>query len=291
MKSKRCNEVTMVRQAGDYDEERMKQVRDIIAARELLWNLTIRELKQRYRGSFLGWSWSMLNPLSQMLILTFVFGVVFGIEAPRGNPSGIDAYGLYVLSGIIPWGFFTLICGLGLQSITVNSSLVRKVFFPRETLVLSQVMFSFVQFSIEMSIVCVVLLVVGSPLLPFLPITLFTMLTFAVFGTGIALMLSVGSVYFRDLGYLWNIISQLWFYATPVIYDPDRFEGQAPDAILFLLHWNPPAVYLRALRHTTYDGRFPGMADIVFCLVVAPVSLLIGLQVFKRLSHRVAEEV
>ncbi|MFM8958506.1 MAG: ABC transporter permease [Actinomycetota bacterium] len=269
----------------------MKQVRDILAARELLWNLTVRELKQRYRGSFLGWSWSMLNPLSQVLILTFVFGVVFGIEAPRGNPSGVEAYGLYVLSGIIPWGFFTLICGLGLQSITVNSSLVRKVFFPRETLVFSQVIFSLVQFSIEMSIVCIVLLIVGSPLLPIIPVTLLTMVALAVFGAGIGLILSVGAVYFRDLGYLWNIISQMWFYATPVIYDPERFEGQAPDEFLFLLHWNPPAVFLRVLRHSTYDGRLPALSDIVFCLISAQVSLLLGLQVFKRASSRVAEEV
>ncbi|MGA1182990.1 MAG: ABC transporter permease [Ilumatobacteraceae bacterium] len=269
----------------------MQQLRDIVASRELLWNLTLRELKQRYRGSFLGWTWSMLNPLSQMLIMTFVFGVAFGVTARVGDPSGIDIYGLYVLSGIIPWGFFTLICGLGLQSITSNAALVRKVFFPREGLVISQVLFSFVQFGIEMSLVCVALAIVGSPLLPYIPITVLLMVLLGVFATGIALMLAVGSVYFRDLGYLWTIISQVWFYSTPVIYDPERFDGRAPQAVLFLLHWNPPAVFLRALRHTTYDGRFPGLADVVFCLVVGFLTCLLGLRIFKRFSVRLAEEV
>jgi len=269
----------------------MQQVRDIVASRGLLWNLTVRELKQRYRGSFLGWAWSMLNPLSQMLILTFVFGVAFGITAPVGVPSEIDIYGLYLLSGIIPWGTFSLVCGLGLQSITGNASLVRKVAFPRETLVLSQVVFSFVQFSIEMTVVCIALAIMGSPLYAYLPMTVVLMMTLTLFATGIALMLAVGSVYFRDLGYLWNIINQVWFFATPVIYDPTRFDGRVSDTVLFFLHWNPPAVYLRAIRHTTYDGRFPGTGDMMFCVVAAVLSVAIGLRVFKLFSRRIAEEL
>ena len=269
----------------------MQQVREIVAARGLLWNLTLRELKQRYRGSFLGWAWSMLNPLSHMLILTFVFGVAFGITARVGDPSGIDIYGLYVLSGLIPWGFFSLVCTLGLQSITSNSSLVRKVAFPRETLVLSQVAFSFVQFSIEMVIVCVALAVVGSALYLYIPIAFILMITLGVFATGIALMLSVGSVYFRDLGYLWSIINQVWFYSTPVIYDPARFDGRVDETVITILHWNPPAVYVRAIRHALYDGRFPGSADLLYCTAAAAVSLLLGLRVFHRFSRRIAEEL
>lgn len=269
----------------------MQQIKDIMRSRGLLWNLTVRELKQRYRGSFLGWAWSMLNPLSQMLIYTFVFGVAFGITAPIGDPSGIDTYGLYLLSGIVPWGFFSLVCGLGLQSMTGNASLIRKVFFPRETLVLSQVVFSFVQFSIELTIVSIALAAMGSPLYAYLPITVIVMATLTVFGTGIALMLAVGAVYFRDLGYLWSIVNQVWFFATPVIYDPKRFDGQVNDTVLFLLHWNPPSVYLRALRQTIYDGRLPTLGDLGFCFAAAAISLVLGLRVFKVFSQRVAEEV
>ena len=269
----------------------MQQVRDIVAARGLLWNLTLRELKQRYRGSFLGWAWSMLNPLSHMLILTFVFGVAFGIRARVGDPSGIDIYGLYVLSGLIPWGFFSLICNLGLQSITSNATLVRKVAFPRETLVLSQVALSFVQFSIEMVIVCVALAVVGSALYLYIPIAFILMVALGAFATGIALMLSVGSVYFRDLGYLWTIINQVWFYSTPVIYDPARFDGRVNELVITILHWNPPAVYVRAIRHALYDGRFPGFADVLYCIVAAAVSVAVGLRVFQRFSRRIAEEL
>ena len=95
----------------------MQQLRDIASSRNLLWNLTLRELRSKYRRSVLGWSWSMLNPLAQMAIYTFVFGVLFGAKAPVGDPSGITTYGLYLLTGLIPWGFFSLVCGVGLQSI------------------------------------------------------------------------------------------------------------------------------------------------------------------------------
>jgi ABC-type polysaccharide/polyol phosphate export permease len=165
------------------------------------------------------------------------------------------------------------------------------VAFPRETLVISQVMFSFVQFSIEMSIVCIALAVVGSPLLLHLPITILLMLTLTVFATGISLMLAVGSVYFRDLGYLWTIISQVWFFATPVIYDPERFAGRVSPLVAGVLHWHPPAVFLRAIRDNIYHGRFPRWADIVYCFVVAGLSLLIGLRIFRRFSGRIAEEL
>lgn len=269
----------------------MQQLRDIIQSRELLWYLTLRELKQRYRGSFLGWTWSMLNPLSMVLIYTFVFGVAFGVTAPIGNPSGIDVYGLYVLSGVVPWGFFTLVAGLGLTCVTSNAALVRKVAFPRETLVLSQVLFSFVQFTIEMTIVCIALSVVGSPLLIHLPVTILLMFTLMVFATGISLTLAVGSVYFRDLAYLWTIVSQVWFFATPVIYDPARFEGKINGVVAAVLHWHPPAVFLRAIRDTIYQGRFPRLNDLAYCMVVSACSLLVGLRIFRRFSTRIAEEL
>ncbi|MFM8016805.1 MAG: ABC transporter permease, partial [Actinomycetota bacterium] len=104
----------------------------------------------------------MLNPLSQMLIYSVVFGVVFGVQARVGDPSGIKVYGLYLLSGILPWGFINLMCGLGLNALTGNAALVRKVRFARETLIFSEVLFSLVQFSIEMTLLCIVLLVFGS---------------------------------------------------------------------------------------------------------------------------------
>lgn len=233
----------------------------------------------------------MLNPLSQMLIYTVVFGFVFGIQAPKGDPSGISVYSLYLLSGILPWGFINLICGLGLQSLIGNASLVRKVRFARETLVFSEVLFSLVQFSIEMTLLCIVLLIFGSPLLPWLPMLLLLMALLAIFTSGLALVLSVGAVFFRDLKYLWTIISQVWFFATPVIYDPKRVEDKISSFWYAIYHWNPSTAFIRSFRHVTFDGRAPDSSDLGVLIVISFVSLAIGLAVFGRFSRRIAEEL
>ncbi len=270
---------------------KVRQVAEIIRSRNLLWNLTLRELRAKYRRSVLGWAWSMLNPLSQMLIYTVVFGAIFGIQAPAGDPSGINVYSLYLLSGILPWGFINLICGLGLNSLIGNASLVRKVRFARETLVFSEVMFSLVQFSIEMTILCIVLLIFGSPLLLWLPMLIVLMVLLAVFTSGLALILSVGSVFFRDLKYLWTIISQIWFFATPVIYDPARVEEKIPSFWYAVYHWNPSTAFIRSFRHVTFDGRAPDWSDFAVLVVVSFSMLAIGLAVFSKFSRRIAEEL
>jgi len=269
----------------------VRQLAEIFRSRNLLWNLTLRELRAKYRRSILGWGWSMLNPLSQMLIYTVVFGFIFGIQAPKGDPSGINIYSLYLLSGILPWGFINLICGLGLQSLTGNASLVRKVRFARETLVFSEVLFSLVQFSIEMTLLCIVLLIFGSPLLPWLPMLLLLMALLAIFTSGLALVLAVGAVFFRDLKYLWTIISQIWFFATPVIYDPKRVEDKISSFWYAIYHWNPSTAFIRSFRHVTFDGRAPDWSDLGVLIVISFASLAIGLAVFGRVSRRIAEEL
>ena len=269
----------------------MQQVKNIVASRGLLWNLTLRELRTKYRRSVLGWGWSMLNPLSQMLIYMVVFGSIFGVQARVGDPSGIKIYGLYLLSDILPWGFINLICGLGLQSLVANAALVRKVRFARETLVFSEVLFSLVQFSIEMTLLCIVLLIFGSPLLPWLPVLLLLMALLAMFTSGLALILAIGAVFFRDLKYLWTIVSQIWFFSTPVIYDPARVEEKISGLWYSMYHWNPSTAFIRSFRNVTFDGRGPALTDLAVLVVVSVLSLTLGLVVFGRYSRRIAEEL
>jgi len=198
---------------------------------------------------------------------------------------------LYLLSGILPWGFINLISGLGIQALTSNSALVRKVKFARETLVFSEVLFSLVQFSIEMSLLCIVLVFFGSPLLPWLPMVVLLMALLAIFTSGIALVLSVGAVFFRDLKYLWTIVTQIWFFSTPVIYDPARVEEKISGFWYSVYHWNPSTAFVRSFRHVTFDGRGPELVDLAVLVVVSFVSLAIGLAVFGRFSRRIAEEL
>jgi ABC-type polysaccharide/polyol phosphate export permease len=226
-----------------------------------------------------------------MLIYTFVFGVVFGATAPIGEPSGLNVYALYLLCGILPWGFFSQVTNLGMNALLSNASLVRKVAFARETLVISQVIFCVVQWSIEMSLLAVVLIIAGSPILPWLPVTILLMVCLAVYAAGFALALSAAAVFFRDLRYLWSILVQVMFFATPIIYTPDRLDGKLPAAIDFILTWNPMAVFILSFRHMLYGGAAPDWWEMLYLVAVSVAVFIAGWAIFARLSRRVAEEL
>jgi ABC-type polysaccharide/polyol phosphate export permease len=226
-----------------------------------------------------------------MLIYTFVFGVVFGANAPIGEPSGLNVYALYLLCGILPWGFFSQVTNLGMNALLSNASLVRKVAFARETLVISQVIFCVVQWSIEMSLLAIVLVIAGSPILPWLPVTILLMVCLAVYAAGFALALSAAAVFFRDLRYLWSILVQVMFFATPIIYTPDRLDGKLPAAIDFILTWNPMAVFILSFRHMLYGGAAPDWWEMLYLVAVSIAVFIAGWAIFSRLSRRVAEEL
>ena len=259
--------------------------------KELLWNLTLRELRGKYRRSFLGWTWSLLNPLSLVLIYSFVFSVIFGAVAPIGSPSGAKNYALFLLCGLLPFNFFSLTTNLGMSVLLSNGGLVKKASFTRQILVYAQSCYSIIQSSIEMSLLAIFSLVVGVQAIPRLPMVLLYMVILGVFATGIGLALSVSLVYFRDLSYLWTIFLQIYFFFTPIFYDATMLEGKAPEAVLFVMRWNPMNQFVVAFRSMLYDGSWPSKTGFAVVSIAAAISLTSGHFVFKKLNKRVAEEI
>jgi ABC-2 type transport system permease protein len=269
----------------------MHAVASVYQSRELLWNLTLRELRTKYRRSFLGWAWSMLNPLATVAIYGLVFGVLFNATAPVGDPSGLTGFTYFLLCGLLPWNFFALVNNLGMSSISGNAGLVRRVAFPREVLVFSNVLHACVQFAIEMTLLGIVLLVAGSPFLPWLPIVILTSVLLAIFASGFALALSVLAVYFRDMNYLWAIVLQMWFFATPIVYPPSLLEEQAPEWVQDVLKLNPMNGFVEVYRRCLYDAAAPGWRTMLALVAVSFGSLTLGWAVFRRFSRRLPEEV
>lgn len=263
----------------------------VFESRELLWNLTLRELRTKYRRSLLGWAWSMLNPLATVAIYGFVFGVLFESTAPRGDPSGLTGFGYFLLCALLPWNFFALITNLGMSAISVNAGLVRRVAFPREVLVFSNVLHACVQFAIELGLLAVVLLIAGSPILPWLPAVIVTSVLLAIFSSGFALALSTLSVFFRDIKYLWTIFIQVWFFLTPVVYSPTLVDDRVPDWASAILELNPMAAFVTAYRNFLYDAAMPSPANIVDMIAAAALSIVLGWAVFIRMGRRLPEEV
>jgi len=269
----------------------MGHVREVVNARELLWNLTLRELRTKYRKSFLGWAWSMLNPLATVAIYSFVFGVLFQASAPDGDPSGLSGFAFFLLAALLPWNFFSLVANLGITSISANAGLVRRVAFPHEILVFSNSLHACVQFSIELAILVVVLVLVGGPVFPWLLGAIISSLFLAIFGIGFALALSALAVFFKDVTYLWTILLQIWFFLTPIVYDPSVVEERAPNWVNTILQFNPMRAFAIIYRNFLYDGKMPSLQISAYAIVSSVASLAIGWAVFIRLSRRLPEEV
>lgn len=262
------------------------------SSRELLWNLTLRELRTKYRRSVLGWTWSLLNPLATVAIYGLVFGKLFGATAPVGEPSGLNNFAMFMLCALLPWNFWVMVQNTSMGVIIGNAGLVRKVFFPREVLVLAQVGHGMVQFGIEMALLAIVLLVFAGPtFLVWIPVTLVLMVLLAAFAAGISLVLAALGVYFRDLPYLWGIVLQVWFFATPIVYPPSLLDAKLPHWAAQLLSYNPMAMFSAAFRSTLYDGAAPDWLHVLALGIGSFLTLWVGWRIFERLSGRFAEEL
>lgn len=271
----------------------MSSASELIARRELLWNLTLRELRGRYKRSVLGWGWSLLNPIAFMVVYTFAFSLILRAEPDAGHPSGNDSYAFWLMCGLLPWTFFSVAVSTAMDSVVANGALVRRVAFPREHLVVSTVLAGLFTLGIELAVLAVALAIFGYFVLVWIPLIVVTAVLLTVFATGFGLALAAGNVYFRDLSYLWTIALQAWFFSTPIVYPPRIVAERLKDRPTLLRIYDdlPMSVVARIFRNLMYDLRAPRLVDYGLLSVYAVVALLIGWWIFDRVEGRFAEEL
>ncbi len=258
--------------------------------------MTARELKGKYKRSVLGWGWSLVNPLATMAIYTLVFRFVLQVKAPAGQRTGINVFALWLLCGLVPWNFVSNSLTGGINALVSNGNLIKKVYFPRETLVASAVFALVVTMAIELGVLSVALLFFGNVVLLWLPALVLLVGLITVFAMGIALGLSVVNVYFRDAQYLVGIFLQLWFYITPIVYPIRYVQAKAGVHVLgvsvyTLYQLNPMAEFVEAFRSVLYDLQVPPIHTLVAVTLWSVGTLLIGFAVFRRYQGRLAEEL
>ncbi|MEO7571630.1 MAG: ABC transporter permease [Acidimicrobiales bacterium] len=279
---------------SNQDGGAITHLREISAARDLWTHLTLRELRGKYKRSVLGWAWSLLNPIAMMLVYTLVFRYLLKIQVTPGDPSGLDVFPLFLLCGLLPWNYLSNSMFGGMGGLVGNANLVKKVYFPREILVGSNVASWTFSLGIELGVLILALLVAGNMVLPWiLPLLVLVALQTA-FVLGVALALSVLNVYFRDVQHLLGIFMQLWFYATPIIYPISLVaEADARNSLplLRIYRLNPMARFVEAYRDVLYDLRFPPAEDLLFLGVISAIVLVVGYAIFYRLEPRLAEEL
>jgi lipopolysaccharide transport system permease protein len=257
---------------------------------DLLGELVRRDLKARYRGSRLGILWSLFNPLVYMVVYSIVFS-----QFIRFPIKGV-AYPVFLLSGLLTWNFFNQALIASVNSILGNASVVKKVAFPWVLLTLSAVLAAFINFLISLALLVPAVLFfkaqLGVPLV-ILPVIVVVALLLSL---GIGLLVAAGNVYFRDIEYLLNIVLQVGFFLTPIIYSLDVISGKTSGlkAQLFYgaLALNPMTWIATSFQDVLAFNRFPThWAGLLYSSVFSLVMLGAGIAVFNRLQGRFAEEL
>ncbi len=249
---------------------------DLLRFRSLLRNLIAKDLKVKYRGSYLGLMWSLLNPLTLILVYSIVLQYVF--RAP------IENLPLLVITGVIPWIFFSTTTISSTDSIITNAGLVKRISFPREILPLSTVFFNLIQHLLALAVFFPAILYFKRSLpwtITLLPLVLALLVLFVL---GVALLLSAVTTFYKDVRYLTEVSMMVVFWCTPVVYEHNRL----PEWFLWL---NPLGSFFASYQNIVYFERVPQVDHIIGMVGWAVGLFLIGNLTFRRTQRRFAEEL
>lgn len=254
-------------------------LKELYKYRQLLKSNIRKEIRGKYKGSFLGVLWSFVNPLLSVLVYAIVFPLVLKNTQPH--------YVTYLIIGIIPWTFFTTSISQGTTTVLVNGGIIKKVYFPREILPISVVSSALVNFLISCIIILIFLIFSGIGfsyyifLLPLIAVVQYIVIL------GIVFITSAINVYIRDAEYIINFFVNMLFYATPILYSSDLF----PVRFRWILNLNPMAVIINSYRDILYYKQLPNMFSLGILFIVGIIILLFGIIIFKKLEKGFAEEV
>ncbi|MDQ2754071.1 MAG: ABC transporter permease [Actinomycetota bacterium] len=266
----------------------MTTIAEYRSSKELFLNLTLRELRSKYKRSFLGWTWSLVNPLANMVVYSVIFAYLLRITFPAGHPSGLHKYALLLLCAMLPWNFFQNSVMGSMGSLTGNSNLIKKTYFPRELLPAANVASGLVSHLIELGLLVVVMLGFGNWRAAVdIPYVLVLVAVVTCLAIGIGLIFSILNVYFRDIEHFIGILFLIWFYGTPVVYP----FTLVPAHLRLLWKINPMTDAVLCFRSALFDGTRPALLEFGYLVVFAAVALIAGLALFNKLEGRLAEEL
>lgn len=241
--------------------------------RPLVHELVVRDLKVKYRRSFLGYVWSLLNPLLMMTIMSLVFSYMFRYRIPN--------YPVYLICGQTLWAFFSESTSAAMSSVFLNGPLIRKVYVPKFIFPISRVVSSFVTMSFSLAAVLIVMLATGVKLSWYILLFPIPLLTLLLFCTGVGLALSALAVYFRDVLHLYGVVIMAWMYLTPIFYPVSAL----PEGIAGVIRLNPMYYYLTFFRDVMLNGVLPEASLWLGCFGYGLLAVALGGMVFQKLQR------
>jgi len=268
----------------------LSELKTLWTHRSLLATLTINDLRFRYMGSSIGFFWTVVNPIVELVTYTFVFHVLMGV---RFSPeqSGTVHYSLFLFCGMIGWFALAEGCQRATWSIRENAQLIKKVNFPAAVLPASVVFSAVVNQYIRFGVLAVAIIFLGTGAGTGLTPTVLTLPIFvalqAGFVLGLAFFLSTAHVYFRDTGHWVNALFLAWMFITPIFYPPHAY----PQEFQILLQLNPMAHFVGIYQEIILNARMPHLRQIMFAVLYSGSTLILGYSVFVHHRKRFADLV
>jgi ABC-type polysaccharide/polyol phosphate export permease len=248
---------------------------------DLIKHLALREIKARYKQSFMGFFWVILNPFFQMLIMSAVFSQIMKV----GN-LGVP-YPIFLYAGLLPWLFLANSLSGSLSVLVDNSALLKKIYFPREIFVLSVLVAKTFDFLLASIVFIILMLWFHVPLTMqmFLFIPIFVIQFIFVFG--LSLLLGALNLFYRDVQYFFNLVLTLWFYLTPVIYATEFF----PEKYRWIFKLNPMSVFINAYREVLVGKGVLNIGSLAIGVIISLLIFIVSYRIFKKLEGVFADVV
>lgn len=262
----------------------MQHFKELYEYREMIISLVRKDLRGRYKGSVLGFLWTFINPLLQLIVYTIVFSIIMN--------TSYEQYYLFLFVALVPWMFFSSSVTDGAASILKEKDMVKKIYFPREVLPISTVTSGFVNMILTFIVVFAVVIISGRKLNPLALLCLpIVMIVEYILCLGIALIVSSLTVYLRDLQYILGIFVMALQYLTPVMYGVDMVEkSSAGKWLIMMFNLNPMTPIIKIYRQIIYYGEVPELGSLLIAVGVGVVFIVVGEILFKKLQKGFAEE-
>ena len=242
------------------------ELREVINYRNLIVQLTRRDILSRYKRSFLGVAWTMLNPMGMMLVLTVAFSQIMRLNIP--------GYAAFVLSGLVAWNFFSQTTTASMVNLVWGGGLLKRIYIPRASFALAAMGTGLVNLGLSMVPMLIVLLVTGMPIhlsILFLPVPALLLVFFSL---GVGLLISTWAIYFPDIAEMYQIVLSAWIYLCPIIYN----DAVLPPTLQYWFsHLNPMYGIIKLFRMPIYDGRLPTWDEFWPSMMISLIVLIAGL--------------
>jgi len=247
-----------------------KYIYNFMKYKHLLSELVMRDIKVKYKRSYLGILWTLLNPLLMMVVLTIVFSTMFS--------KNIENFPVYLLCGKIIFDFFSQSTNMAMGSIVGGSSLLKKVYIPKYVFPLSKTLFAFVNLLFSLLALFFVMIVTKVHFNATMLLLPFPLIYIFLFALGVGLILSTATVFFRDIMHLYGVVLTAWMYFTPLFYPVEFMAERYP----WILRLNPLFHMIEMLRNIVLYNKIPTLRNHIVCLSFGVISVLVGLFVFYK---------